>query len=208
MKSVPSLLLLFALLFSFNTLSAQKEQTIAGSRGLGFSGIWGGSRHQLAQFGGQDDPSYISGGFIGLEFGKSLLVGWGHYNLVDEFRWDNIQNQQFDLGYNQWLVQYGFKNYKPVHPQVGVEFGTGRVHYGDQKDRVFVVQPSAGVEINVFRWFHLGLDGGYRFVNDSKFVGLDDKSLSGWYGQASLKFGFSWGRYHKKNEDKPKHYED
>lgn len=208
MKNSPIVLLVLLMLSWMNPLSAQKEETVVGSRGLGFSGVWGGWKHQLTPF-GHSKPSYVSGGFFGLEFGKALFVGWGHYNLIDEFKWDNIENQQFDMKWNPVVLGYGFKNYKPIHPQIGVELGRGRVELGDVRDRIFVVQPSAGVEINVFRWFHLGLDGGYRFVNDSSIGGLTDEELSGWFAQASLKFGFSWGRYHKKKKDnKPPRYDD
>jgi hypothetical protein len=208
MKHTKSVLLALLLLGSINILSAQKEETVVGSRGLGFSGIWGGSKHQLTQFGNSGKTSYVAGGFFGLEFGKALLVGFGHYNLIDEFKWDNIENQQFDMKWNPMVLSYGFRNYKAIHPQIGVDFGRGRVDYGEVRDRIFVVQPTAGVEINVFRWFHLGLDGGYRFVNDSSIAGLSDQELSGWFGQASLKFGFSWGRYHKKKNNTPRSYED
>lgn len=206
MKHTKSLLLALALLSSFQ-LFAQKEETVIGSRGLGFSGIWGGYKHQLTQF--DNKTSYINGGFIGLEFGKALLVGWGRYSLIDQFKWDGIQNQEFDMRWHPFVLQYGIKNYKAIHPQVGFEIGRGRVELGDTKDRILVMQPSAGVEINVFRWFHLGLDGGYRFVNDSSIPALSNESLSGWYGQATLKFGISWGRYHKKKAaGKPMHYEN
>ncbi|MFN0216253.1 MAG: hypothetical protein ACKVT2_18490 [Saprospiraceae bacterium] len=209
MKITRSLFLAFALLCTLNPLVAQKEETVVGNRGLGFSGIWGGSRHQLTQFGNNGKTSYVAGGFFGFEFGKALLVGWGHNSLMDEFKWDDIEDQQFDMRWNRWMLGYGFKNYKAVHPQIGVDFGRGRVELGEVSDRIFVVQPSAGLEINVFRWFHIGVDGGYRFVNDSSIPGLSNQDLSGWFGQASLKFGFSWGRYHKKNKDsKPKRYED
>ncbi len=209
MNYTKSFFLALALLTSLNSLIAQKEETVVGSRGLGLTGAWGGWKHQLAPFQGNKNPSYVTGGYFGLEFGKALLVGWGHYNLVDEFKWDDIENQQFDLKWNPMVLSYGYKNYKAIHPQIGVDLGRGTVQLGDVKDRIFVVQPTAGVEINVFRWFHLGLDGGYRFVNDSSISGLDDKALSGWFGQASLKFGFSWGRYHKKaNKSKSDNYED
>jgi hypothetical protein len=206
MRHTKSLLLAIALLSSVQ-MFAQKEETVIGSRGLGFSGIWGGYKHQLTQFG--DKTSYVNGGFFGLEFGKALLIGWGNYTLIDEFKWDGIENQQFDMRWRPFLLQYGIKNYKSIHPQVGFEIGRGRVELGDAKDRVLVMQPSAGVEINVFRWFHLGVDGGYRFVSDSSIPTLTNDQLSGWYGQATLKFGFSWGRYrHKKAPAKPSHYED
>ncbi|MEZ4928035.1 MAG: hypothetical protein R3A50_17255 [Saprospiraceae bacterium] len=206
MKYTKSILLALALLSSLQ-IFAQKEETVIGSRGLGFSGIWGGYKHQLTQFG--DKTSYVNGGWFGLEFGKSLLVGWGHYSLIDQFKWDEIQNQEFDMRWKQFVLQYGFKNFKAIHPQIGFEIGRGKVEFGDVTDRILVMQPSAGVEINVFRWFHLGLDGGYRMVRDVSVAGLSNEALSGWYGQATLKFGFSWGRYRsKKSPSRPSHYED
>lgn len=206
MKNTKSILLGLIMLCAW-PLAAQKEQTIIGGRNFGWSGIWGGYKHQLTQFG--DETSYINGGFFGLEFGKSLLIGWGRYSLVDEFKWDNIQNQEFDMRWYPFLLQYGFQGYKAVHPQIGFEIGRGRVDFGDTKDRILVVQPTAGVEFNVFRWFHLGLDGGYRFVTDSSVPGLTDTDLSGWMAQATLKFGFSWGRYNKKKTvDRKNAYED
>jgi hypothetical protein len=206
MKHTRSFFLALALLSSIS-MFAQKEETVIGSRGLGFSGIWGGYKHQLTQF--NNTTSYVNGGFFGLEFGKSLLIGWGNYALIDEFKWDGIQNQEFDMRWRPFLLQYGFIPFKAIHPQIGFEIGRGRVELGDSKDRVLVMQPSAGVEINVFRWLHLGLDGGYRFVSDVSTPGLSDEALSGFYGQATLKFGFSWGRYRsKKAPAKPKHYED
>ena len=209
MKHTKSVLLAIALFASIGSLMAQKEETVVGNRGLGFSGIWGGSKHQLTQFGNNGKTSYVAGGFFGLEFGKALLVGFGHYNLIDEFKWDNVENQEFDMKWNPMVLAYGFKNYKSIHPQIGVDLGGGKVHLGDVNDRIFVVQPTAGLEINVFRWFHIGLDGGYRFVNDSSLPSLSDQQLSGWFGQATLKFGYSWGRYHKKtSSNKTKTYED
>jgi hypothetical protein len=207
MKHTKLFFLAFALLSSLQ-LMAQKEETVIGDRGLGFSGIWGGYKHQLTQFG--NTTSYVNGGFFGFEFGKSLLIGWGNYALIDDFRWDGIQNQQFDMKWRPFLLQYGIKNFKSIHPQVGFEIGRGKVELGENIDkRILVMQPSAGLEINVFRWFHLGLDGGYRFVSDVALEGLSNEELSGWYGQATFKFGFSWGRYrNKKSDNKPKHYED
>ena len=77
--------------------------------------------------------------------------------------------------------------------------------------QVLIIQPSAGVEINLLRWFRLGLEGGYRSVQNYNIGGgLTEEKLSGAYGQASLKFGFSWGRYHKRgNSDREKkRYDD
>lgn len=202
-RTLSSIIALF-LLFLATTTFAQREETVIGSNGLGFSGLWGGYKHQISQFGTTN--SYISGGFFGFEFGKALLVGWGTYELKDEVKWDQLQSQNFEMRWRPVLLQYGFKNHKPIHPQIGIEAGRGRIKLDDKSDNVFVTTPTVGVEINVFRWFHLALDGGYRFVTDSSIAGLSDKDLSGPYAQATLKFGYSWGRWHKKSK-KPSHYE-
>lgn len=175
---------------------SQKEETVLGHRGFGLSGVWGGSNHQITRFGNTN--SYMNGGFFGLEFGKALLVGWSHYELEDQVEWDQLTNQDFKMRYNGVVLGYGFGNHKPIHPELKLDLASGRVELpkDQSRDKVFVVQPALGVEINVFRWFHLGLSGGYRFVTDSTLPGLNDKDLSGAFGQASLKFGWSWGRSH------------
>jgi hypothetical protein len=209
MKSNKSIFLSLALLCSLSSLVAQTEKTVIGNHGLKFSGLWGGTKHQITSFDNHNSSSYIQGGYFGFEFGKALLIGWGHYDLYDDFKWDNIENQKFDMRWEPLVLGYGFNSFKSIHPQIGLDLGAGKVKLGDLSDRIFVMQPSAGIEINVLRWFHIGLDGGYRFVSDSSIPALSNQKLSGWYGQISSKFGFSWGEYHKKKENsKPKIYEN
>ncbi len=189
-------LFLFFLLGAVGTLSAQKENTLFRSYAL--SGIWGGSKHQVAQFG--DTRSYMSGGHFGLEFGKSLFIGFNSMSLKSDPRWDELQNQPFGLNWRGGTVGYSFAAHRAIHPVINVDFGPGKVRLNNQVDRIFAVQPTAGIEVNIFRWLHLGLEGGYRFIGDSNIEGLSDDQLSGAFGQATLRFGWSWGRthYHKK----------
>ncbi len=183
---------LFCLNFSAN---AQREQTVLGKRNMGFSGIWGGSKHQLTRFGNTNN--YVNAWHFGLEFGKALTIGWGRYDLNGSILWDNEPGQNFDINWHVMSLGYAFQSYKAVHPYISVDGGKGFVKYASEgKDRIWVIQPTAGVEINVFRWLHLGLEGGYRFVTGSD-LSLTDRQLSNPYAQASLKFGFSWGRYRK-----------
>ncbi len=188
-------LLLFPFFCLFLTAAkAQHEETVLGHHGLAFSGIWGGANSQIARFGNSN--SYMSGGFIGLEFGRTLFVGYTHYDLSDNVNWDQLTKQPFKMRYNGLTLGYGFRNYRAIHPVINVDFAGGHVestlNNETNTDNVFVVQPAAGVEFNVFRWFHLGLQGGYRFVTDSSLPGLSDEQLSGAFGQISLKFGWSW----------------
>ena len=189
------------------TLSAQREETVLGERGWGLSGIWGGYTHQYTQYDSKD--AFNSGGFFGFEFGKSLSVGWSHSNLRDDITLKNNEQQRFDFKYNGGKIGYAFIPYKAIHPVLNFEIGKGRAKLtGEEEDKVFVMQPSAGVEINVLRWFRLGLEGGYRFVQNSDLVGISTEQMSGPFGQATLKFGFSWGRYHKRAEPSKKNYEN
>lgn len=188
--------LVFTLL-SFQSF-AQREETVLGEHNLRFSGIWADWNHQITQFGNSN--SYVSGWQFNLEFGKALLLGYGNYYLQDDVEWDQINNQTFDLRFSAFKIGYAIQAWKAIHPIVGVDFGPGRIRLNNDqyKDRIFLVQPGAGIELNVFRWGHILLQGGYRFATDTNLPGLDDEDLSGFYGQATMRFGFSWGKANQK----------
>lgn len=204
-KSFILSLLLVATVF---TLHAQREETVLGERGWGFSGIWGGYGHQYAQFG--DNTAYIRGGFFTFEFGKALTIGWSNYRVDDKLRLEDFPNTPFSMRWNALKLGYAFQGYKAIHPTLGVDLGYSKVRLNGVEDKTLIATPTVGMEINVLRWFRVGLEGGYRWVNDTDLPGLNSEQLSGLYGQANLKFGFSWGRHynnkHKMSERK-KNYE-
>lgn len=201
-----SCFLALAILFAALPAFSQREETVLGERGWGLSGIWGGYSHQYTSYDKTD--GFNRGGFFGFEFGKSLYIGWTHYSLRDDIVLDQNDNQRFDFRFSGGRIGYAFLPYKAVHPLLNVELGRGRAKLaGEGNDDMFIIQPSAGVEINVFRWFRIGMEGGYRFARNVDYASLSDSDLSGPFAQASLKFGFSWGRYHKRT-DYRKNYED
>jgi hypothetical protein len=172
---------------------AQKEETILGSRGLRLSGIWGGPKSQITKFGNSN--SVVSGGVFGLEFGNALYLGYGSYSLTNDVQWDNVPNQDFNFQWGGPVIAYSVNSWKRVHPVVSVQAGNGNVWFQENaKDKVFIVQPGLGVELNVFRWLHIGLDGGYRFASDADVANVTDAQLSGAFGQLSLRFGYSWSK--------------
>ncbi len=75
--------------------------------------------------------------------------------------------------------------------------GGGRIEFDDNnsfsRDRVFVLQPAVGLEVNVFRWFRIGAEGGYRLVSDVDGGGLQSSDVSKPFAQLQLRFGYSWG---------------
>jgi hypothetical protein len=189
------------LMLSAFSLLAQREETIIGQRGWGLTGVWGGYNHQYTTF--DTKNIYDRGGFFTFEFGKTLLVGWSNYGLEGNIAVQS-EDRPFDMKWNTLNVGYNIASYKAIHPIVRVDVGGGKARLGGYgSDQVLVVQPAAGIEINVFRWMRLGLEGGYRFVNDANLGPLTDQQLSAPFGQASLKFGYSWGRHHnQKNKRK------
>lgn len=179
---------------------AQKEQTILGSSGLRFSGAWGTSTTNLTFYG--DESSVTTGGYGGLEFGKALLVGWGGFSNSSDFKIVESATDNIRLNYNGLVLGYAPKAHNAIHLQFMLMTGGGNVRVSDEgSDGVFVVQPSAGVELNVLRWFRIGIDGGYRFVSGSDFTGFKDSDLSAPFGQLTFKFGYSWGRSRSKRYD-------
>ena len=173
---------------------AQKEQTLFGKSGLGLSGVWGGWTNTVTNFG--DDYGYFAGGYGGLEFGRSILVGWGGARLVNDVQLGETNPSNLDMRYNGLMLGYSYASHRAIHPRFMTMIGTGRVDFAEQEqDKIFVLRPSIGIELNVFRWFHLGLDAGYRFVSDTDVNQLRDEDLSAFFGEVKLSFGISWNRH-------------
>lgn len=194
-----SCLLAFAFLLSSITVFSQREETVLGEHGWGLSGLWVGASWEYTPYNSVD--TYNKRGFFGFEFGRSLHVGWSHFRMIDDIAPIPGEPWRLDFNYNGGFVGYSFLPYKAIHPTLNLEVGQGRVQHSiEGRDKTFTIQPSAGVEVNVFRWFRVGLEGGYRFVRNVDYVSLSDQDLSGAFGRATLKFGFSWGRHHKKQD--------
>jgi hypothetical protein len=183
-------LLAFTLLAT--VIHAQKDETLIGKTGLKLTGLWGGSNFGLVGFDG--DNHGMAGGFFGLEFSKSLLLGYSGASTSESTTYNGVL-RKYDLNYGGLLVGYAYKPHKVVHPRVGFLMGGGNLKIKDEPDdAVFVVQPSAGVEVNLFRWFRMGLEGGYRFVSNVSLPKPSDGEVSAPFAQLSLRFGWSWGR--------------
>jgi hypothetical protein len=189
--------LLFALtlIALSTTLFAQKEQTLLNGRGLRLTGAWGGSQLGATDLNG--DLTGMRTGFGGIELNKNWFVGYLVAKTDENRRFDEVNGSNFKLDYHGLMLGVHPMSYRTVHPTISVTAGRGRLGFVNnttEADRIYLVQPQAGLEINVTRWFRLGLEGGYRFLIDSDLPDLSDETLSGAYGQMSFKFGWSWGK--------------
>jgi hypothetical protein len=183
---------IFALTILGTSLFAQRDETLIGKTGLKLTGAWGGAHIGMVGFDGGN--SALGGGFFGLEFSKSLFLGYmGSSGSASTTYNGNKRN--YDIEYGGFLVGYAYKPYKVIHPRVNFLMGSGSLKVKDKPDDyIFVVQPSAGVEVNVFRWFRLGLEGGYRFVSNTDLPKPNDGDVSAAFAQLSFRFGWSWGK--------------
>ena len=183
-----SLILLFCFVLTYNA-NAQTE-TIFGYRGLRLTGAWGMTTVNLSAY---DNDFYLyRGGAGGVEFNRSLLVGWGRQELREDVPIEGTTDD-FTLRYDGLYLGFSPNSRRAIHPMVNFLVGGGRVRINDNvSDRVLVLQPGAGLEINVLKWFRIGLEAGYRFVGNDDLADLDSEDLSSPYGQINFKFGMSW----------------
>ena len=188
--SRPSLWAFFFLLSAAACL-AQPEKTLFGNRSLQSTGGWAGYRNQVAQVAGQ--TVQISGFHFTGEYERKLLAGYNFNWMTTDPRL-LYDGRERDLNFRWHSLQLGYQIavHRAIHPVLDLDLGLGRVKVSDVgKDRLYVLSPSAGLEFNLYRWFHLSLNGGYRWVSGVRIANLRDADLSGGFGQISFKFGWS-----------------
>jgi hypothetical protein len=189
-------LLLLVFLFASGLAFSQQEETLFGNNGLPFSGIWGGWSNTFSSI--KSENVYFTGGYGALEFGRRFYIGYAGERLVNDSDFDAFETQEFDMNYGGLLLGYAHLSHKVVHPRFSMLLGRGKIEYVDDEgsvsDPFFTVQPGLGLELNIFKWVKLGLNGGYRFVMDVETERVSDRDLSSVFGSVSLNFGLIWGR--------------
>jgi hypothetical protein len=121
---------------------------------------------------------------------------------------DPSRNMSWEYGQLGLMTEYVFASNKVVHVNLTL-FGGGAftVQYErkdlddwDQNDFddddfdhdenfFYVLEPGAQLELNVFKWMRLSPGISYRKTFGSDALGLEDKDLSDWSYNISLKFG-------------------
>lgn len=189
-----TLQLLFVVLLSTLALQGQKVETIFNQTSLRLTGAWGTAAYNFSSFNGED-WTLIRGGMGGVELNRNLFIGWGGYETRDVVPvLEGLAGA--NLRYNGPVVSFSPNSLKMIHPRFTFLTGRGKasLNEGDAgTDRMFVFQPSAGLEVNVFQWFRVGFEGGYRFVGESTKLNLSSGDLSAPFAHVELRFGLSWG---------------
>jgi hypothetical protein len=105
-----------------------------------------------------------------------------------------------ELGYGGVTFGYVQQPMKLVHLTAQVLVGGGGLTYDTEDiagvrpedaptDAFFVVEPSVHGELNVARFFRVGVGAGYRYISGARLDGLSDRDLRGVSASLTFKFG-------------------
>ncbi len=188
--STRTLILALALAMTAS-LMAQRDETLFEKLDLSLTGGWGASTLGLSA--SEHESVLVAGGFGGLEFGKDFFLGWGGWSATEDITYDPFDLSTYRFNYSGMLLGYGPRSFKLLHPQFFLLLGRGNLRVPGRSDRVLVVQPSGGVEVNVLRWFRLGVQVGYRFLADNDLAALREVQVSQPWAELHFRFGWSWG---------------
>jgi hypothetical protein len=162
-------------------LAAQEETLVGGEM---TSGGFGGPVIRVTGVAGE--TAALMGGRGGWIINHAFVLGAGGYGLVTDL---DVAGDRVDFGYGGLVLEYVNRPMRLVHFTLATLIGGGGVNSQLLDDGVFVIEPEAGVELNVTSFFRLHGSAGYRFVSDVDFTGLTDGDLSGAFGSLMLKFG-------------------
>jgi len=171
--------------------SLRRERTLLGD--LDLSGAWGGPTYNYSMTG--DDWALLRGGFGGLEFGDEVFLGYGGWKARENFTVDEpvVGSPEFEFQHSGFIFAYSPFRDNAIHPRITTIIGPGRINVeGEGRDRMLVGQAMVGLELNLFQWFRLGADAGYRFANGVDSQLISDRDVSGALFQLEARFGFSW----------------
>jgi hypothetical protein len=166
--------------------------------GQGSHGGYGGLVFKYSKVDG-DYKTFIGakGGWI---INHTLVVGLAGYGLVDEFNedwWYYDFDPGLQMGYGGFMLEYIVHPHRLVHLSTSLLIGGGGYSYAEywldfsnETDNFFVIEPEMNMMLNVTNYFRMGFGVGYRFVDNDRYLVLDDKDLSGLSLTLTLKFGW------------------
>ena len=203
--------LTLALIFSISLLSLAQEEgqksneikTILGrnSKARGFGTL------ELKTTEIKDDVVLLPGVTGGVILNNHFVMGMGFYGIANQVDFIGVQPQtkQYLYGGYGGLVLGGLIAPREiVHIYVPVLIGAGgayitennyrndRNSYVDEYDEssaFAVIEPGIEIELNLTKFFKIGLGASYRYVTESRLANITDDELSGYSGNFSLKFG-------------------
>lgn len=186
---------------SFGLMHAQ-EETLLGDGKITHGGF-GGPAVKFAKI--KNELGVLAGGYGGWLINHTVMLGAGGFGLSNRIKADAViqaatpgKTQYIQFGYGGFMMEYIPQNMKLLHPVFQMLIGGGGINYVlfddfDQEtidnDHFFVLEGSAGVELNVVKYMRIDLTAGYRFISGVDMPALENSDFSGGNVSLTLKFG-------------------
>lgn len=175
-----------------NLLEAQKTETLFGQAQS--VGAFGGPIVEYHYTDG--DVDVMAGGGGALIINNFWIGGYGVGSAPSSV-FDIPDIRTLELAHGGLWLGGTFKPYKLIHFYSSVKLGWGAVdiEFTDDDfnylDDISVIQPEAGMEVNIFRWFRIAGTASYRFVDGlSSNTGLKSDEFDGLGFNLTFRFGF------------------
>ncbi len=198
-------ILLFWLLFTLLGLSPAHAQHDALFDDVNTLGGFGGPILEFSSINGQLVADVGGGGAIMLD--EFFIGGYGMGTGYPEAKIQrNIDGEILEIDYGLEFrhggLWFGYVQQiqRKAHLYTSLKTGWGSAtlqheQYGLPKDRLLVLTPEVGVEVNMTSFFKLGLTGGYRIVTGANALpGLGNRDFSSPTGTLTFRFG-GFGHY-------------
>lgn len=192
--------------------NAGAQETLFGEGDIDHGG-YGGPQLKIGRVAAGD--AVFFGGKGGWIIDHNLVIGgggWGMTNRRDaperlQPRAPSDTRRVINLGYGGGLIEYFIRPEKVVHGTVGLLIGGGGLNLrnrdadcrGDREcmdendeglhDSFFILEPEAGLEVNVVKFMRVNAGVTYRYVTGIGGIGFDNDDLRGFSGTLTLRFG-------------------
>lgn len=171
-------------------------------------GIYGGPSFSFTQI-NKTSFGIMTGGGGGLIINGKYSVGGKGYGIVTshEIEVDGFSGELIELNfdYGGLFLEYIFNSNDMVHYKINTLIGGGNASYDiirkpvelenqswniNKQTNFFIIEPSASIEINLFKFVRIDVNTGYRLSMGSNLEFTDDWDLSGFKIGLMLKFGW------------------
>ncbi|MGB3587017.1 MAG: hypothetical protein WBA23_10780 [Tunicatimonas sp.] len=197
--------LLFVLILSTVVAFAQDDDSQQETLVKGFrvtsAGGYGGPSLRTSSIGG--DFALFFGGYGGVFINKKWTFGGGGYGMITQLdvppaAANGNLGRHYDMGYGGFLTEYTLRSDQMLHLTAHLLIGGGGISHDiegepdleDTGSNFFVLEPGAGVELNITDFFRLNGGLTYRLVSGSDTAGITDGDLSSMAFFLNFKFGY------------------
>lgn len=138
--------------------------------------------------------------------GHWFAIGFGGLGFINDMNFNNVLSQNVNLtgGYGGLILEPIILPRIPVHISTPVLFGVGGIAYmtsygsADSNEPNYmtedatsfvIIEPGVDVELNIVKFFRLGLGASYRYTSEINLYDTSPGVLNGLSYYISLKFG-------------------